>query len=132
MSLRRPDGFTRRSRPCRDATVLELLAAERASVSSVDQPDQGWKVHVADSLTGLEVQELRGAARIADIGAGAGFPGLPLAVALPAARVDLIESVGRKCAVHRAGDRGGGDRQRERAQRPLGGVGGRGGGPRGI
>ena len=35
--------------------------------------------------------------RIADVGAGAGFPGLALAVALPDARVDLIESVGRKC-----------------------------------
>ncbi len=78
--------------------VLELLATERASVSSVVEPDQGWKVHVVDSLTGLEVEQLRTAARIADIGAGAGFPGLPLAIALPAARVDLIESVGRKCA----------------------------------
>ena len=79
-------------------TVLELLAEERASVSSVVEPDQGWKVHVADSLTGLELDDLRDAKRIADIGAGAGFPGLPLAVALPAAEVDLIESVGRKCA----------------------------------
>jgi 16S rRNA (guanine527-N7)-methyltransferase len=78
-------------------TVLELLAAERASVSSVVEPDQGWKVHVADSLSGLDVVDLREAARIADVGAGAGFPGLPLAVALPAARVDLIESVARKC-----------------------------------
>jgi 16S rRNA (guanine527-N7)-methyltransferase len=47
----------------------------------------------------LEIAELRGAGRIADLGAGAGFPGLVLAVALPAARVDLIESVGRKAAV---------------------------------
>lgn len=76
--------------------VLELLAAERASVSSVvDQ--RAWKVHVVDSLTGLEVPELRSAGRIADVGAGAGFPGLALAVALPSAEVDLIESVGRKC-----------------------------------
>jgi 16S rRNA (guanine527-N7)-methyltransferase len=76
--------------------VLELLAQERASVSSVvDQ--RAWQVHVADSLTGLEVAELREAKRIADVGAGAGFPGLVLAVALPAAQVDLIESVGRKC-----------------------------------
>lgn len=76
--------------------VLELLGAERASVSSVvDQ--RAWKVHVEDSLTGLEVPGLREASRIADVGAGAGFPGLVLAVALPAARVDLIESVGRKC-----------------------------------
>jgi 16S rRNA (guanine527-N7)-methyltransferase len=77
--------------------VLALLAEERASVSSVvDQ--RAWQVHVADSLTGLEVVELREAGRIADVGAGAGFPGLALAVALPRARVDLIESVGRKCA----------------------------------
>ena len=34
--------------------------------------------------------------RLADVGAGAGFPGLVLAAALPATRVDLIESVGRK------------------------------------
>ena len=33
------------------------------------------------------------------MGAGAGFPGLVLAVALPRTRVDLIESVGRKAAV---------------------------------
>jgi 16S rRNA (guanine527-N7)-methyltransferase len=76
--------------------VLELLADERASVSSVVD-DRAWKVHVADSLTGLEVPELAAAGRIGDVGAGAGFPGLALAVALPNAQVDLIESVGRKC-----------------------------------
>ena len=76
--------------------VLELLAEERASVSSVVD-ERAWKVHVADSLTGLEVPELRAAERIADVGAGAGFPGLALAVALPDAQVDLIESIGRKC-----------------------------------
>lgn len=76
--------------------ILELLATERASVSSVVD-DRAWKVHVADSLTGLDVPELRAAERIADVGAGAGFPGLALAVALPNAQVDLIESIGRKC-----------------------------------
>lgn len=77
-------------------TVLELLAEERASVSSVVD-ERAWQVHVLDSLTGLEVAELREATRIGDIGAGAGFPGLVLAAALPGAQVDLIESVGRKC-----------------------------------
>ena len=75
--------------------VLELLAEERASVSSIVD-ERAWQVHVDDSLTGLEVAELREAGRIADIGAGAGFPGLVLAAALPGAEVDLIESVGRK------------------------------------
>ena len=77
--------------------VLDLLAIERASVSSVTDPAQAWKTHIDDSLTGLEVVSLRDAERIADIGSGAGFPGIPLAVALPHAQVDLIESVGRKC-----------------------------------
>ena len=76
--------------------VLALLAQERASVSSVVD-ERAWKVHVVDSLTGLEVPELSAARRIADVGAGAGFPGLALAVALPDAQVDLIESIGRKC-----------------------------------
>jgi 16S rRNA (guanine527-N7)-methyltransferase len=77
--------------------VLKLLADERASVSSVTEPERAWRVHVEDSLTGLEVAELAAAARIADVGSGAGFPGLVLAAALPQAEVDLIESVGRKC-----------------------------------
>lgn len=76
--------------------VLELLAEERASVSSVVD-ERAWRVHVADSLTGLEVRELSTARRIADVGAGAGFPGLALAVVLPGAQVDLIESIARKC-----------------------------------
>lgn len=75
--------------------VLELLARDRASLSSVTDRDEAWRVHVADSLSGLEL--VGTPARIADVGAGAGFPGLVLAAALPDARVDLIESVGRKC-----------------------------------
>jgi 16S rRNA (guanine527-N7)-methyltransferase len=54
---------------------------------------------VADALSGLEVGELRAARRIADVGAGAGFPGLVLAIALPETSVDLIESARRKAAV---------------------------------
>lgn len=81
-------------------TILALLAEERASVSSVVDR-RAWQVHVVDSLTGLEVPELRAARRIADVGAGAGFPGLVLAVALPDAQVDLVESVGRKCGFMR-------------------------------
>ncbi len=77
--------------------ILELLEGERASVSSVTEPERAWQVHVEDSLTGLEVPELARAERIADIGSGAGFPGLVLAIALPESQVDLIESVGRKC-----------------------------------
>ena len=50
----------------------------------------------------------RAARRIADVGAGAGFPGLVLAAMLPDAQVDLIESIGRKCEfIDRAAAAGG-------------------------
>ena len=77
--------------------VLMLLAEERASVSSVRRGPEAWDIHVLDSLSGLEFGELATATRIADIGSGSGFPGLALAAALPDARVDLVESVKRKC-----------------------------------
>ena len=92
-----PDRLLSEAQRATITRVLELLEKERASVSSVTEPQRAWRVHVADSLTGLEFEQLAAAARIADIGSGAGFPGLVLAVALPDARVDLIESVGRKC-----------------------------------
>jgi 16S rRNA (guanine527-N7)-methyltransferase len=79
--------------------ILEALKAEPDPHTTVADPDAAVEVHVADALTGLEVAELSSARRIADIGAGAGFPGLVLAVALPQAQVDLVESAGRKTAV---------------------------------
>jgi 16S rRNA (guanine527-N7)-methyltransferase len=77
--------------------VVQLLAADPSAPSSVRDPNDAWRIHVADSLCGLQVHGLRGAECIADVGAGAGFPGIVLAAALPASRAALIESIGRKC-----------------------------------
>ena len=88
------------ARAALDAIVSAVADDERAP-SSVRDPADAWRVHIADSLAGLEFGGLRDASAIADLGAGAGFPGLPLAVMLPAARVDLIEATGRKCAFMR-------------------------------
>lgn len=76
---------------------LEQMALTPVSVSSVTAKKPAWDVHVRDSLVALELQPVCEASRIADIGAGGGFPGVALAAALPEARVDLIESIGRKC-----------------------------------
>jgi 16S rRNA (guanine527-N7)-methyltransferase len=87
--------------------ILELLREDPASLSSITD-ERAWQVHVLDSLTGLEVPEVRTASRVADVGAGAGFPGLVLAVALPDSRVDLIESVARKAGfIERAAEAAG-------------------------
>jgi 16S rRNA (guanine527-N7)-methyltransferase len=79
--------------------LLEALAAEADPHTTVSAPSEALRVHVADSLSGLAVPELSSARRVADVGAGAGFPGLALAVALPGASIDLIESAGRKTAL---------------------------------
>jgi 16S rRNA (guanine527-N7)-methyltransferase len=79
--------------------ILEALAGEPDPHTSVADPEAALEAHVADGLSGLEIPELRSARRIGDIGAGAGFPGLILAIALPQAQVDLIEATGRKTAV---------------------------------
>ena len=96
--------------------VLELLAADPASLSSVRDPERAWTVHVEDSLSGLEL--VGSPERIADLGSGAGFPGLVLAAALPTTSVDLIESVGRKAEfIERAIAAGGFDNARALARR---------------
>jgi 16S rRNA (guanine527-N7)-methyltransferase len=90
-----------RPEPATDAilALLAALAAEPDPPTTVRDPAHALEVHVADSLAALEIGALRNAARIADIGAGAGFPGLVLAIALPRAEVDLIEATRRKCDV---------------------------------
>ena len=78
--------------------ILDLLAEDETAPTTVRERDRAVDVHVADSLSGLVLDAVRNARTIADLGAGAGFPGVALAAALPSASVVLVESVGRKCA----------------------------------
>jgi len=87
------------------AALLDLVATEPASITSVRDPERGVDVHVADSLAALDIDAVRDARNLADLGSGGGFPGLALAIASPEMQVALVESVGRKCAfLERAAD----------------------------
>jgi 16S rRNA (guanine527-N7)-methyltransferase len=77
---------------------LAGLAADEHAPTTVRDPERAVEAHVADALDGLAVDAVRRAREIADLGAGAGVPGLVLAAALPTAHVALVESAGRKCA----------------------------------
>jgi 16S rRNA (guanine527-N7)-methyltransferase len=78
--------------------ILLALAADERAPTTVRDAARAADIHLADSLVALEVKAISSAKRIADLGAGAGFPGLALAVALPAAELCLVESQARKCA----------------------------------
>lgn len=65
----------------------------RMNLTAITEPAEVVDKHLLDSLSVLPL--LRGHT-VADIGSGAGFPGLPLAVADPERRYTLVESTGKK------------------------------------
>jgi 16S rRNA (guanine527-N7)-methyltransferase len=77
--------------------ILDLVAEDPAAPTTLRRPEAILTDHLADSLVALELEQVQAARAIVDIGAGAGFPGLPLAVALPRADVALVEASSRKC-----------------------------------
>jgi 16S rRNA (guanine527-N7)-methyltransferase len=78
-------------------TLLAALETDEHAPTTVRATPDALDTHLADSLVALELGPTLAAARIADLGSGAGFPGLVLAVALPDAEVMLVESRRRKC-----------------------------------
>lgn len=88
-------GLTRRQTDAL-ARVLDQLDADPHAPSGV-RGARAVDVHVADSLSALVLDRVARARAVADLGSGAGFPGLVLAAALTDAQVSLVESAVRKC-----------------------------------
>jgi 16S rRNA (guanine527-N7)-methyltransferase len=74
-----------------------LLAHDELAPTTVRAPVRVRDDHLADALVALELPEVRAARTVADLGAGAGVPGIPLAIGIPAACVTLVEGNNRKC-----------------------------------
>ncbi len=67
----------------------------RINLTAITDPEEVLLKHFLDSLSLLIVYDRPGA-RLLDIGAGAGFPGLPLKIARPQWQVTLLEATGKK------------------------------------
>ena len=67
---------------------------EVMNLTAITEPEAVAKLHLLDSLTVLKAAQLRGKSLI-DVGCGAGFPGVPLAIA-SGAQVTLLDSLGKR------------------------------------
>jgi 16S rRNA (guanine527-N7)-methyltransferase len=75
--------------------ALLLDANTRFNLTRIFEPAAAELGHVSDALSLLPFLP-RGEFALADLGSGGGVPGIPLAVALPRAKVVLIESTRKK------------------------------------
>jgi len=75
-----------------------LLVAWNASINltAIREPAEIALRHVVDSLAAAAL--LGDVGGMVDLGSGGGFPGIPLAAALPIERVALVDSIGKKAA----------------------------------
>lgn len=84
------------------AWAAELLKwNEKVSLTAITRPEEVVDKHLLDSLAVLP--EVRGATHLLDLGAGAGLPGIPLAVALPDLKATLVDAVSKKVSFMKSG-----------------------------
>jgi 16S rRNA (guanine527-N7)-methyltransferase len=79
---------------------VDLMLAWPGNVTGLRRREQIVSTLLGDALALLDVAELveRAPAGWLDLGAGAGVPGIPLAVAVPTAAITLLDAAARKCA----------------------------------
>ncbi len=68
---------------------------EVMNLTAITEPGPVAKLHLLDSLTVLTAADLKGK-KLIDVGCGAGFPGVPLAIACPEAKITLLDSLGKR------------------------------------
>lgn len=81
---------------CRFAHRL-LEQNQVMNLTAITQPQEVARLHLADSLTLLTLEDLRGK-QVIDIGCGGGFPGVPLKIACPEMALTLLDSTGKRIA----------------------------------
>jgi 16S rRNA (guanine527-N7)-methyltransferase len=81
----------------RDYISLLLLWNHKISLTAVTKPEEIIRFHFGESFFAVKWVHVENG-RLADVGSGAGFPGIPIAMLSPSLRVSLIESNLKKSA----------------------------------
>jgi len=81
----------------KDYIELLLLWNQTINLTAIEDPVEIVSRHFGESLFAATFLDI-GYSRLADVGTGAGFPGLALKIVCPSAKVTLFESNIRKCA----------------------------------
>ena len=92
LGLELPEEITRRLCAFGEAMVKQN---EVMNLTGITEPSAVAKLHLLDSLTVLSCADLKGKTLI-DVGCGAGFPGVPVAIGCPEAKVTLLDSLGKR------------------------------------
>jgi 16S rRNA (guanine527-N7)-methyltransferase len=77
---------------------LVIEANKTTNITRIDSFEEGVKLHIQDSLVGLEEVNKAPQGSYVDIGSGAGYPGIPLAIETGRETL-LVDSVGKKTAI---------------------------------
>lgn len=83
---------------CRKLCAFGEAVVEQNKVmnlTAITEPEQVAKLHLLDSLTVLKAADLKDK-KLIDVGCGAGFPGVPLAIACPEVKITLLDSLAKR------------------------------------
>ncbi|MGO4961855.1 16S rRNA (guanine(527)-N(7))-methyltransferase RsmG [Jeotgalibaca porci] len=81
------------------ARYYELLVEwnEKINLTAITERDEVYLKHFYDSITlGLHTGVLEGEITLCDVGAGAGFPSIPLKIAFPNIKVTIVDSLNKR------------------------------------
>ncbi len=72
---------------------------EKINLTAITDRDEFIEKHFIDSLMAVDSDEVRAAENVIDVGTGAGFPGIPLAIVFPEKQFVLMDSLNKRLKV---------------------------------